>query len=270
MKLAVNYSLQAAVLLRDGAIALDAFKCPDWPDVIAEAGAQHPLYVHFGFRAGSGALETVDWKHVEDVLAQTGTPYVNLHLYPRVADFGVDDPADVDDETVARRMICDVKLVVERFGPERVIVENIPYPDPDSAVLRTAVEVKTIRRVVCESGCGFLLDIGHARIAARSLQMDERAYISQLPVERLRELHVTGLEHDGQYLRDHRPMTDTDWPTLEWVLGNIRADNGWAKPWAVVFEYGGIGDKLKNHSQAKVLAAQVPRLYELVHRGLSE
>jgi uncharacterized protein (UPF0276 family) len=266
MKLAVNYSLQAAALLHDGAIALDVFKCPDWPAVIAEAGARHPVYVHFGFRAGSGALGAVEWGHVEEVLARTGTFYVNLHLYPRVTDFGVDDPAAVDDETVAQRMVCDVKLAVERFGPERVIVENIPYPDPDSSVLRTAVEVETIRRVVYESGCGFLLDIGHARIAARSIGVDERAYISQLPVERLRELHVTGLEHDGHYLRDHRPMTDADWPTLEWVLGHIRANKVWAKPWAVVFEYGGIGDKLKHHSKTEVLAGQIPRLYELVHR----
>jgi uncharacterized protein (UPF0276 family) len=266
MKLAVNYSLQAAALLRDGLIVLDVFKCPDWPDVIAKAGAQHPMYVHFGFRAGSGALDAVDWGHVEEVLAQTGTFYVNLHLYPRVADFGVDDPAAIDDEAVVERMICDVKLAVERFGPERVIVENVPYPDPDSVILRTAVEIETIRRVVYETGCGFLLDIGHARIAAKSIHTDERVYISRLPVDRLRELHVTGLKHEGHYLYDHRPMTDADWPTLEWVLSNIRADEVWAKPWAVVFEYGGIGDKLKSNSKAEVLATQVPRLYKLVHK----
>lgn len=56
MKLAVNYSTQAAVLLRQSRIQIDYFKCPDWPDLIQEAKKHAPVAVHFNLTAGHGRL----------------------------------------------------------------------------------------------------------------------------------------------------------------------------------------------------------------------
>ena len=61
MNLAINYSRQAARLLRDGHILIDRFKCPDWPTLINEASEYSAVAVHFNLRAGSGKLKDTDW-----------------------------------------------------------------------------------------------------------------------------------------------------------------------------------------------------------------
>jgi uncharacterized protein (UPF0276 family) len=264
MLLAINYSTQAASLVKEKRIQLDRFKCPDWPEMIAEASQIRPVAVHFTLAAGRGKLYKTDWKLVEHLLVETDTPYVNLHLEPHVNDFpGIDPDDPAQDEPVIEQMVADIRLAAQRFGPERVIVENVPYRGRGYKVLRPAVLPEVITQMLGATGCNLLLDISHARIAAHSLEMDEREYMSRLPVQRLCELHFTGLHNlDGQ-LQDHLEILDTDWPVLDWVLDQIRTGE-WKKPWMLAFEYGGVGEKFAWRSNPQVIAAQAPQLYERI------
>ena len=277
MKLALNYSAPAAELVRHGQIAIDLYKCPDWPDVVAAARAEHPVYVHFDLWAGSGRLDATDWNRVENFLVQTGTRFVNLHLAPRETDFEPGHP--LDEEGVIERVFYDVISAVKRFGPERVIVENAPHRFPGGVIPRPAVDPDIISHLVCEIGCGFLLDLSHARtlapalrasasagVAARQLGLDEREYVARMPVDHLRELHITGLDHDGQYWRDHMPLTDEDWTEADWAMARIHAGE-WAEPAIVALEYGGISSAFAWRSDPAVMAAQAPRLLALVNRN---
>jgi uncharacterized protein (UPF0276 family) len=267
---AINYSNEAADLLRQGQIAPDHFKCPDWPGMIAEAQELAPVYVHFALRAGSGDLAATDWARVTALLEQCATPYVNVHLAPMQPDMP-QIPLDTTDPThtdaVRERLLYDIGAVVEQFGAERVIIENVPYFGflPDSyPILRPAAEPALIRQVLEETGCGLLLDLSHARIGARYLGYDEQEYVAALPTERLRELHITGLaEIDGLW-HDHMPMVEDDWPAFAWALERIAAGE-WARPWVVSFEYGGVGEPFTWRSEAAVIAEQVPRLMQMMH-----
>ena len=117
--------------------------------------------------------------------------------------------------------------------------------------------------MVEETGAGFLLDISHARLSAQHIGLDAIDYLSQMPGEALRELHVTGIGHDRQgMVCDHLGLTAADWPFVEWVLERIRA-GVWAQPWVLAFEYGGITPLFDWRSDPNVIAAQVPRLVEL-------
>jgi uncharacterized protein len=258
MKFALNYSPQAAQLLRDKRIDLDVYKCPDWPDLIADAVAQRPVYVHFPLKVGRGDMANVDWAKVEGFLRQTDTPYINFHLYPRLADF--DKPPT--DEEVIERCIQDIDWVGARFGMERAIIENIPYHAKKEGVLHAAIVPEHISQIVHTTGCGFLLDTAHAAITVNTIGGDARDYTTRLPNDHLRELHVTGLEiHDGE-LSDHFEMQTGDWALLEWVMEHIRS-GAWSEPWALVFEYGGISPVFDWRSKSEVIAEQVPRLYVL-------
>ncbi|MBE3590382.1 MAG: DUF692 family protein [Firmicutes bacterium] len=258
MKFAVNYSPQAAGLFASGVFGLDLFKCPDWPDLVDEARRHRPVYVHFDLVAGDG-LKDMDWNAVDALLERTGTPYVNLHLAPR--SFA----EDASPTLLADRLVEDVMKMAARYGAHRVIVENVPYR-PGGKVPRAAVEPDVIGRVVRETGCGFLLDVAHARIAARSLGVDERVYIEALPVAHLRELHVTGLGHDGQRLRDHMPLTEEDWARTEWVVARV-ADGTFGRPWVLACEYGGVGPVFEWRSDPSVMAEQFPRLCALARQA---
>jgi uncharacterized protein (UPF0276 family) len=149
------------------------------------------------------------------------------------------------------------------LGKDRVILENIPYFAAAGEFHRHSVLADVITRAVRETGVGFLLDVSHARIAAHYLGVEPRAYIESLPVDQLRELHVTGIRPHKNRLSDHMEMGEEDWGFVDWAMERIRA-GAWAKPWMVAFEYGGLGEPFKWRSKAEVIEEQTPRLYEAV------
>lgn len=292
MRLALNYSPQAAALVRAGAIAIDLFKCPPWPDLVRFARLEKPVYIHFSLRAAGGNGSIIDngvklpvnWAEVERWLAITGTHYVNLHLDPTTSEHPGIPQNSVAPEHVATMMaalVQDVQEAVAHWGTDRVIAENNHGNNNKSP--RASILPNVIRQVVETTGCGFLLDISHARLAARRLGMDERAYIAQLPLAQLRELHLTGIQYVGDYwverLRangveaeriahyegrwlDHLPLTDEDWLFMAWVAEQLRSGQ-WPRPDIIAVECGGIGPVWQAFSDSEALAAQIPRLRAL-------
>ncbi|HLL87925.1 MAG TPA: DUF692 family protein [Tepidisphaeraceae bacterium] len=255
MEFALNYSHEAAALVRDGRLAIDRFKVPDWPEQIGVAGALRPVYVHFPLHAATlpddAALNAVD-----RMAAETCTTFINVHLMAYAREFP-------DAEVAAAAMEAGVRRLVQRFGADRVIVETVPLGDPEEGFAPIGTDPQFVRRVVEVTGCGFLLDLSHARLTARATGVDARRYIEQLPVDRLRELHVTGLGMVGGKLKDHMPLTDSDWTELEWVAGRIRGIT-WAAPRMIACEYGGTGPAFRWRSDAAVIEAQVPRMREML------
>jgi uncharacterized protein (UPF0276 family) len=262
IQLAVNFSTPTSEFLRRGEIKIDLYKLPDWPHLVSQLHGSFPLYIHFDLHAGKNALDKVDWDQISSLAELTGTPYINLHL---------NTPDDLDTQSLTRvnqavdDMIKDVSLAVKKFGPEKIIVENFPMALRGAEHLRPAVEPGNIRRVFIETGCNLLLDLPHARITSQTLGMDEREYISQLPVERLKEIHITGVgEHEGR-LYDHMPMTDEDWDLFDWSLEQIRLQH-WAIPDKISFEYGGLGEPFSWRTDPKVIAKQVPMLWSRIQK----
>jgi uncharacterized protein (UPF0276 family) len=262
MLLAINYSHEAATLFAEKRISIDRFKTPDWPDMIVEASAYVPVIVHFNLYAGRGDLKKTDWERIRTLSEQTGTPYVNLHLNPsrkNYPDFSVDPSRKRDRTRIIDDLMDDVSTVVEQFGPDRVIVENEPYRGQFGDTLRPGVDPDVIYHVTGETGCGFLLDLSHARISACYLGMDEFEYLKRLPVHRLREMHFTGLNWVNGILRDHLPAVPADWQSLSWALERIH-QGSWSKPWLLAFEYGGVGEKFVGRRDPAVMAEQLPKL----------
>jgi uncharacterized protein (UPF0276 family) len=255
--LAVNYSPETEALLNAGQVALDYYKLPDWPDLVTQVSAQFPCYVHFTLAAGLGQLDQCDWAMIARLKEHTRTPFVNLHLVaPK--DLDASDPRQV--ETVLRQAEEDVREVGARVGMEQVILENTPISGPADYYLRAVVTPQAICRVVRSTGCGLLLDLAHARLVARDLGLDEREYLAALPVECLRELHITGIgPHEGR-LVDHLEMQPEDWALLDWALAQMWAGR-WSLPGVAAFEYGGIGEIFRWRSHKHVLAEQIPQLY---------
>jgi len=260
MQLAINFSNAAAELLAAGKIRLDRFKTPDWPDMISAASKFLPVAVHFGINVGADDSFTTDWAQADRIAHETHTKLINVHLAPRAKDF-----PDPDPRAVANRLITDVCKAAAFFGPDRVMAENIPLGNPEENFAPACVDPVVIAEVLAESGAGLLLDISHARLSAMHLGIDERDYLESLPVERIREMHVTGLQTVDGRLRDHMPFTPADWEITRWAFDRIAAGD-WATPDIVAFEYGGVGGKFEWRTDRAAIAEQVPILYDLVHR----
>jgi len=265
MKYAINYSTQAALLLSQNHLKIDRFKCPDWPEMIAEALGHCQVAVHFNLFAGRGKLHKVDFDQIEKLADLTKTPYINLHLEAKRNDFpgyALDTKEPSQIRKIYRKMVSEVMLAVDRFGSQRVIIENVPYR-PMGNIFRAATEPELIYRMIDETGCGLLLDLSHASITASSYGISTAQYVEQLPVESIKEMHFTGVMNLGGWLQDHLPAEEKDWRELNWAIEQIK-DGKWAKPWMLAFEYGGVGEKFAWRSSAQVIESQSARICSLL------
>ena len=266
MKFAINYSPQAEKLWREGRIQVDLFKCPDWPDLVEKVAGIHHLYVHFSLRAGGGDLDASDLAWAREWLESTETRLINTHFWARKSEYPADEPPTV--EAIIERAVRDVEALGERFGVERVVIENVPHPTRalHDDLLTEVADPAVISEVTRRAGCGLLLDIAHAiRACEGTGRGDIRAYLDAMPVNALRELHVVGIlpEADENGIRrDHFAMTDADWEIAQWAVEQIGLGR-WRAPDTLAFEYGGIGEKFAWRSDETVIAAQAPRLYKL-------
>jgi uncharacterized protein (UPF0276 family) len=264
MYLVINYSPQAAKLVQSGIINIDFFKTPDWEWLVTDALQLRPVAIHFMLEAGYEDLGNVNWESVEHFAQITSTPYINLHLDSRREHFpgipvNTTNPSEVNQ--VFAILQSDVMNVVERFGPNRVIVENSPFRGEIGNTLRPCIEPELITRIVDETGCGFLLDIPHAFISAHYIGMEYEAYFSSLPLCQVKEMHFAGIHHRDGQLMDHLSILDEDWRRLDWALTRIRSGE-WSQPWLLAFEYGGVGEPFVWRSNPEVIAEQVPKLFE--------
>ncbi len=265
MKAAINYTPQAAQLLTQNTIQLDLFKCPDWPDLIAEAQQYRPIYVHFPLHAGSGNIEKADWEHVETLLESTQTRYVNVHIAPHVSRFPDLELNTLDSQwidPIVETVIDELQPVIDRFGAENIILENAPYdPRVQYAIPYLGVIPETINRILTTTGCGFLLDTAHARISSLVLEVNELDYLDALDLNNLKEVHVTGTRFDREsnFWRDHFAMTAVDWRSFNHIMAKIQRGSC-ATPEIITLEYGGVGPLFDWRSHPEVIQADMTQL----------
>ncbi len=263
MQFAINYSPQAADALRAGELHIDRFKCPPWDDLVAEARAALPVYIHFPLCTGE--LDDVDWTAIENWLARTDTPRLNVHLTLERAWLPDADslPAHEVAERVTEQFIADLTLLAQRFGAERIIAENVPYRQGEDT-LAACVDPAIITHALTETGCGLLLDASHAAIAAHGLGWDVQAYIAALPLERTGEIHLTGITTDAQgRLRDHMAFSEADFVRAEFAVRAVLTRGG--QPVIVACEYGGIGPKFAWRSEYGVIVHDCARLNAILN-----
>lgn len=295
MYLAVNYSEAAVELYQERLIEVDFFKIPAWRGVVVEANAIGKTYVHFPFKVGqptnhvwnTETKTSITWDFVDFFLAETQTPFINIHLEPTKYDYPDIQIANLAADQVDRLItdiLSNLRPIIQRYGAEKIILEN-SHIAINHNVLWAAMLPRLITTVIRETGCGFLFDLSHARIAATYLGMDLQTYIEALPLEMIREIHVTGLQRiEGEWLDvlaqlepaaqeivhplvgrmiDHMPMTASDWSFFDWSIKQINSGQ-WASPWVVAFEYGGVGALCASVTKRSVLQEQLPSLHQQV------
>lgn len=292
MKFALNYSPEALHLRDQGRIFYDYLKLPSWPKVIEEVAGKYPCYIHFPLKIGRGkgvidneTKEPVKWKKIEKMMKQTDTPLVNLHVElnsKHFPDIPLLSTAPEHLAQVVESTLYDLRKAVRHFGPKMVIIENLH--DGKGHHLHVNLLPELYHTLIQETGCGLLLDVSHARMAARALGVDEKGYLNALPVRHIRELHLTGLQWFGEahiqkgraagldeawiekvshQWMDHLPITAEDWAMIQWVLDNIQT-KAWRKPWIASLEYGGLGGFFGTFTDEQVLCEQIPRLYAMI------
>ena len=93
-------------------------------------------------------------------------------------------------------------------------------------------EPAVIAKVLEETQTALLLDLAHARIAARARGISSQDYITALPLERTQQIHMAGVREgsDSQLYDAHEPLLEEDYQLLEWTLERT-------KPQLLTLEY---------------------------------
>ena len=209
MQLACNYCPEVELLVREGKIDLDYFKFP-------ALNYQVPL------------LHNTDAFEVFAERVSALRPILLHGIYPEMD-----------------RLIHACKTPGLSFHPDGAIdsicalQKKYAYLDFISIENSGAIELQplVLSEIVRQSGCTFLLDVSHAYCASRRLGMDFWAYLSQLPLDRVYEIHLNGwIEKDGGIMC-HVKINEAGYAILKELLTIC-------EPKIITIEYGREDDRL--------------------------
>jgi uncharacterized protein (UPF0276 family) len=184
-------------------------------------------------------------------LERTRAPWLSAHLGFSAAEVRFEvhmnalSPALPREELLAHT--CrNVRALAEAI-PAPLLLENLDYC-PGGAYEHVC-EPEFIAAVLEQTGAGLLLDLAHAQVSASRMGLPIEAYLGQLPLERVRQLHISGpRERDGLLYDAHETLLDRDYALLAWVLRRT-------EPLALTLEY---------NREANALREQLMRLRGLL------
>ncbi|MGB4595981.1 MAG: DUF692 family multinuclear iron-containing protein [Anaerolineaceae bacterium] len=260
MKLAVNASAQLQALLARDLVQVDLIKCPEWEGIVNDARQYAPVYIHFEIAIGNATVEKLDFEMIKRFLGSTATPHLNVHL---AGNGLLHSDKYTDQVMLLDAWKADIEFIRKHLPDTIIVAETLPYL-PSYSENRIANQSWIIRELLESMDINLLLDLSHIRITAAYEGMDYQALIEALPVERLRELHITGIKAYAGYLTDHFEMNADDLASAEWAIKQIKSSQ-WREPEIVSFEYGGFGDVFAWRSEEWVLREQVPALWRMIH-----
>ncbi len=129
-----------------------------------------------------------------------------------------DDDQLQSRETVYDNILNHGKRLKDWLGDMPLLLENFNY-HPTNAY-EYICEPDTFSSLILGIDCGVLLDLAHARISAHNMgYADPRDYLRLLPLDRIREIHVTESGWEGDQRVDLHGPIQRDQPELLELLG---------------------------------------------------
>jgi uncharacterized protein (UPF0276 family) len=257
MKLTANHSDALVGLILTEQVQVDAIEWVDKLSLAAIASVRNKLPgMAFHFHPGRIFFSNQALAQLKGyLLACPETEAVSIHLspLPPLITF----PAlrwklflpEPDSNAAIARFIRQVKWLQNQLDLP-VILENMPVLHPTR--YRFESEPTTIRDTLEATGCQLLLDLAHARIAAEAREVPVKDYLSQLPLELTKQIHLAGVRRDvknGRLYDAHESLTEEDYELLAWALRRTQ-------PKLVTLEY------FREDSEA--LKTQLTRLRQLI------
>jgi uncharacterized protein (UPF0276 family) len=193
-----------------------------------------PFYFHGGDLIEQVGVLPGATSRIAAYVRCTGSPWVSMHLTMWLPGLvwlmlrrGWRIPLP-DTRRAVRRLMRQVRqLTATTCVP--VLLENVePLPFQG---YEFEAQPPQIADVLQEAGCGFVLDISHARVAANVLSLDVQDYLQSLPLERVQQVHVSGPRlHNGRLVDVHESLQQVDYALLDFVLARTQ-------PQVVTLEY---------------------------------
>lgn len=259
IKIGCNWSSALRKLIDNNAIEIDYIKAGAYGDFNEQFDTMrktHPILLHgLGYFAHTGMLNIndVDFTLANDHIKKCDSPHYGLHLAIKKSNMY----GGITNEDIYKRMCDNIQIFKDNLSVP-LLLENVPDTPEDRTVFDHYPYVlpEQINRLIKNNDVSLLLDLTHAKLTAQYNRWDIHEYISELPLDRVKEIHVNGSGYD-EY-RDisdtHESMKEQDYELLEWVLTLTN-------PSIVTLEYVGI----KGESEEQVQRSLIKQLKSIKH-----
>lgn len=228
-KLTVNYSqaLQDMVLAGER-LPADGIEVGPWFSVeqIKRARQQlpgWPFHLHMGSLISRVRYKPRTIKRLKRYLSCTENEWLSAHieLLP-LARFLLGSRLGIylsrPDVGQAMERFARTLQRVKAAAGMPVILENLPSLAAEE--YGYAADPGILSEILAASGSGLLLDLAHARLAATYRGQAAEAYVSALPLERVRQIHISGIRmRNGRWYDAHESLQEEDYRLLAWALG---------------------------------------------------
>jgi len=172
-----------------------------------------------------GGVDPLDQAYVERIARlarRTGAAWVSDHLcFTACHGRHYHDLLPLPyTEQALTHVAARVHEVQEQLG-QPLVVENV------SAYLRYGEsalgEAGFLAELVARTGCEILLDVNNLYVNHFNHGDDVAAYLDALPLAAVREIHLAGFQHQGDYLLDahNAPVAAPVWALFEEVVGRV-------------------------------------------------
>jgi uncharacterized protein (UPF0276 family) len=175
-------------------------------------------------------------------LRRTRAPWFSVHLGFGAAEVGFDKgrmrarTTPLGREELFENIVRNVRGLAAAI-PVPLFLENLDYNQ--GGAYEHVCQPEFIAAVLEDSDVDLLLDLAHARVSASRLGLSIATYLKWLPLERVRQIHVSGPRpRDGVLVDAHEPLQEEDYSLLQNLLELTR-------PRALTLEYDRNEDALK-------------------------
>jgi len=193
--------------------------------------------------AGTEACSEQTISDIQMWVERSATPWIGEHLAFVTASrrqasvpYAPGEPYNIGytvSPVMNEDMVISVSRALINYGRRfavPMIIENSPvyFAAPGT----TLVQSRFISEICESSGAGLLLDLAHHLITTRVAQIDPISELEKLPLERVVEIHLSGIDEqsDGMWDDHATPASALLYSLLDRVLQRVR-------PRAVTLEY---------------------------------
>ncbi len=144
--------------------------------------------------------DSIEPAWISDHLCWTGVGGTNLHDLM---------PLPYTEEAVAH-VSARVREVQDRLG-RRILLENVSSYAEFSA--SSMSEAQFLAAIAERADCLILLDVNNIFVSSHNHGFDARAYLADIPAERVQQFHLAGHENQGDLIIDTHdaPIIDAVW-----------------------------------------------------------
>jgi uncharacterized protein (UPF0276 family) len=211
----------------------------DWFEIISEnfmAGGmpvrnlekileRYPVVMH-GVTLGIGSAAPLDWEYLKKLKAlaiKTKTPWLSDHLcWGQLPGMRFHDLLPLPRKKEVVNYVADRARIVQDFLEIPFALENLSsyanFTDDEMT------EWEFYAEVVEKGDISMMLDVNNIYVSSRNEGFDAKQYYSNLPLDRVIQIHLAGHTDHGRYLIDthDHPVCDEVWEIYRQVYQKIQ------------------------------------------------